>query len=115
MHLISKEFHFSAAHHLNGLPAGHPCGNIHGHNYVVKVILFGNPNENGFVQDYGELKPIQRFIDDTLDHKDLNAFFPQPTVEVMCEHLYHLFKRDFPKLQAIEMSETPKTNCHYEE
>jgi 6-pyruvoyl-tetrahydropterin synthase len=36
---ISKEFAFSAAHHLNGLPPSHPCSRVHGHNYVVRVVL----------------------------------------------------------------------------
>jgi len=116
MHTISKEFHFSASHVLVGLPDCHPCGRLHGHNYILKVILKGSPNSKGFVQDYGELKPIQEFIDQNLDHKHLNDFFPfQPSVELMTENLFHFFKKDYPMLHAVEMSETPKTNCRYEE
>ena len=36
---ISKEFHFSASHRLEGLHDGHPCGRMHGHNYVVEIEL----------------------------------------------------------------------------
>lgn len=116
MNTISKEFHFSASHVLNGLPEGHPCGRMHGHNYIVKIFLRGEPNQHGFVQDYRELEPIKRFIDDCLDHKHLNDVFQfQPSVENMTSYIYHMFKPLFPLLHAIEMSETPKTNCRYEE
>lgn len=115
MNVISKEFHFSASHVLNGLKEGHPCGRLHGHNYIIKVYLKGEPDEVGFVQDYNDLEPIKKWIDDNLDHKHLNDYFTfNPTVELMSKHIYHLFKNQFPKLYAVHMSETPKTNCHYE-
>lgn len=115
MNTISKEFHFSASHILNGLPEGHPCGRLHGHNYVVTVFLKGEPNQYGFVQDYRELDPIKKYIDDTLDHRHLNDIFEfQTSVENMSKFLYELFKPQFPLLSAVEMSETPKTRCRYE-
>ena len=40
MFKISKEFYFSAAHALFGLPDDHPCTRLHGHNYVVTVHLY---------------------------------------------------------------------------
>ncbi|MEI8086077.1 MAG: 6-carboxytetrahydropterin synthase [Paludibacter sp.] len=115
MYIISKEFHFSASHILHGLYDGHPCGRLHGHNYILRVFLKGELNQVGFVQDYGELKPISVWIDETLDHKHLNDVFDfQPSVEKMSKHIYDLFKPQFPLLHAIEISETPKTNCRYE-
>lgn len=114
---ISKEFHFSASHVLEGLEPGHPCGRLHGHNYTIKVFLSGQQEEPaGFIQDYRELDPIKKFIDDELDHKHLNDVFPNmnPSVENMSQEIFHRFKPLFPKLVAIEMSETPKTNCRYE-
>lgn len=116
MNTISKEFHFSASHVLNGLNEGHPCGRLHGHNYVVTVFLKGEPNKHGFVQDYRELEPIKKYIDEVLDHRHLNEVFPfQTSVENMSKHLFEMFKPQFPLLTAIEMSETPKTKCRYEE
>ena len=116
MHTISKEFHFSSAHQLHGLPADHPCSRLHGHNYVLKLFLKGEVDNIGFVQDYRELDKVKRFVDDVLDHKFLNDVFPahNTTVENMCKILFDLFKKDYPLLFAIEMSETPKTNCRYE-
>lgn len=115
---ISKEFHFSAAHHLEGLHEGHPCGRMHGHNYVLRVFLRGPVNKVGFIQDYNELALIKRYVDDVLDHKLLNEVFPlhNPTVENMAPVIFHFIKNElgFDKLYALEMSETPKTNCRYE-
>ena len=69
MFRISKEFHFSASHQLHGLPEGHQCARLHGHNYIIRVTLASETlNEVGFVQDYGDLKPIGKWIDETLDH-----------------------------------------------
>lgn len=117
MYTISKEFHFSASHQLMGLHETHPCGRIHGHNYTLKVFLRGNePNKDGFVQDYNDLKPISDWVDNILDHRHLNEIFDfQTSVENMSKYIYDLFKPQFPLLYAVEMSETPKTNCRYEE
>ena len=37
MFVIKKRFSFSAAHRLLDLPAGHKCGRLHGHNYIVEL------------------------------------------------------------------------------
>lgn len=112
---IKKEYHFSSAHQLKGLPDSHPCSRLHGHNYVLTVHLTGDVNDVGFVQDYRDLDPIKTYVDDNLDHKNLNDVFPQinTTVENMCVLLYNRFKPFFPLLSAIELSETPKTSCIY--
>jgi 6-pyruvoyltetrahydropterin/6-carboxytetrahydropterin synthase len=116
MFTIKKEFHFSSAHQLHGLPEEHPCSRLHGHNYILIVYLKGKPNEIGFVQDYRELDKIKKYVDDVLDHKFLNDVFPthNTTVENMTKILYDYFIQDYPLISAIELSETPKTNCRYE-
>ncbi len=55
-------------------------------------------------------------MDEVLDHKFLNEVFPlhNTTVENMSKILFDYFKQDYPLLHAIELSETPKTNCRYE-
>jgi 6-pyruvoyltetrahydropterin/6-carboxytetrahydropterin synthase len=112
---IMKEFHFSSAHQLKGLPETHPCSRLHGHNYILKVFLQGAVNEIGFVQDYRELDKIKDFVDRVMDHRNLNDVFEcNTTVENMCMQVYNKFKPEYPLLHAIEMSETPKTNCRYQ-
>lgn len=117
MYKISKEFAFSASHALHGLAPDHPCTRLHGHNYVVTVHLQSETlNENGFVIDYHDLKPIKEYIDDHLDHRHLNDIM-QPlnsSAENLAKMIYDIFKPTFPQLYAIEVSETPKTSAIYQ-
>lgn len=115
MYTISKQFTFSSAHQLFGLPADHPCSRLHGHNYVLTVFLKGEADGVGFVQDYRDLDKIKDYVDN-LDHRNLNDIFTgvNTTVENITRILYHKFKADYPLITAVELSETPKTNCRYE-
>lgn len=117
MYTISKMFEFSAAHQLFGLPQGHKCGNLHGHNYIIKVVLKSEElNEHGFVVDYGDLAPIKRYIDENLDHKNLNDVLGfQTSAENIAKFLYSKFKEMFPQLTEVHVSETAKTWAVYTE
>ena len=116
MYKIRKEFHFSASHQLKGLPEEHPCSRVHGHNYIVTVELQTNKlNDVGFVMDYRALEPIKKWIDEQYDHQHLNDIFfgINPTAENMAKIIFQRWKRDFPQLCAVEVSETPKTSARY--
>jgi len=115
MYTIRKEFHFSAAHRLVGLPPEHPCGNVHGHNYKVTLELVSiKLNTNGFVVDYRQLQPVKEWIDEHLDHKLLNdCMVNTPTAENIAKMLFMQFKPRFPQLTAVEVSETEKTTARY--
>ena len=112
---IQKEFHFSASHQLQGLPEGHQCGRLHGHNYIVVVVLGSNElDEHGFVVDYGELKPLKDFIDSKMDHRHLNDVFDfQTTAENMAKYLYDYAKGLWKEVIEVRISETPKTWSRY--
>jgi len=117
MYKISKEFPFSAAHSLYGLPDDHPCSRMHGHNYVVTVHLRSKElNGQGFVRDYNELRLVKEYIDSTLDHRNLNDILMplNSSAENLAKMLYDVFKPLLPELYAIEVSETPKTSAIYE-
>lgn len=115
MYKISKQFEFSAAHQLNGLPDGHPCSRLHGHNYIVIVELESAAlNEVGFVRDYGELKVVKEYLDRHFDHKCLNdVMLINPTAENLARTVFMRFKDEFPELSAVRVSETPKTWAEY--
>lgn len=117
MYKISKEFSFSAAHSLFGLPDNHPCSRLHGHNYVVTVHLCSEElNPQGFVRDYNELKIVKDYIDYKLDHRNLNDIMAplNSSAENIAKMLYDKFKHQLPELYAVEVSETPKTSAIYE-
>lgn len=119
---IEKEFHFSASHQLRDLPEDHQCARLHGHNYILKVILFAKELTGpGFVVDYGELKFIKDQVD-KMDHRHLNDLFPfNPTSENVCRYFCELQVIDI-KAQgwdnvihvSIALSETPKTWAYYD-
>lgn len=121
MYTISKEFHFSSSHILYGLEDGHPCGRMHGHNYVVVVELKSTElNDVGFVKDYRQLDPIKKWIDDNLDHLHLNDVLPtsmNPSAENMARFFYYKFQELIPdseSISAVTVKETPKTAARYE-
>lgn len=112
---ISKEFAFCAAHQLHGLPEGHKCGRLHGHNYrVVMVLASQTLDEYSFVVDYGDLKPVKDWIDDKLDHRNLNDVFHVPTTaENLAQQLFAFWRVRYPQLTEVRVSETPKTWATY--
>lgn len=117
MYKISKEFAFSAAHALFGLGPDHPCTRLHGHNYIVRVHLRAKAlNETGFVRDYNDLKLVKHYIDNNLDHKNLNDIMAplNSSAENLAKMLFDIFKPMLPELYAVEVSETPKTSAIYE-
>jgi len=115
MYCISKEFHFSAAHQLSHLPEGHPCKRLHGHNYIVEMVLESEAlDHRGFVTDYNELRTVKEYIDAYLDHRNLNDVLDRPTTaENLARHLFDRFAGEFPTLAEVRVSETPKTWARY--
>lgn len=113
--MIEKDFAFSASHVLNGLPEGHQCGRLHGHNYTVRIRLTGTTlRDVGFLYDYGDLAPFKGLIDDTLDHRHLNdVMVGNPTAENLAHHLANIAGGllHLPRgvQVAVGVSETPKT------
>jgi 6-pyruvoyltetrahydropterin/6-carboxytetrahydropterin synthase len=113
---IRKRFEFSAAHRLRGLPRGHQCARLHGHNYVVEITLASEKlDRRGFVRDYGELRALKDYIDRQFDHRDLNKFIAQPTAENIARLIFKWASPRFPETIAVSVSETPNTWATYRE
>lgn len=117
MFTISKRFEFSASHQLMGLPEGHPCARVHGHNYAVEVILQSETlNDTGFVVDFKELKPLKTYLDDTMDHRHLNDVLPvQTSSEEIARYLYDWCKDRWDQVVVVRVSESPKSWAEYRE
>lgn len=124
MFRIGKTFKFSASHVLEGLPAGHQCGRLHGHNYTVEIIITGFDSaltEEGWLKDFGDLKPIKEYIDATFDHRHLNDIVTyQPTSELLANHLFgefkallHLEGKNAIWVERVRISETDSTWAEY--
>lgn len=116
MYQISKRFEFSASHVIGGLPDDHPCSRLHGHNYVVEVVLEGAELDSvGFIRDYRELSALKSYIDETIDHRHLNDVMghERTTAEVLAKWLYDWCKAKWPETAAVRVSETPRTWAEY--
>lgn len=117
MFTITKQFHFSASHSLDTLSEGHPCSRLHGHNYIVELVLKSDIlDEHGFVVDYLALNTFKEYIDNELDHRHLNNVFPfQPSSENIAKFLYQWSKQRWEQVSAVRVSETAKTWAEYQE
>ena len=116
MYIITKEFHFSASHHLPSLPDGHPCKRMHGHNYIVIVELQSETlNEHGFVREYAELNQLRDYIDEKFDHRLLNDVVGDHAVssECLAKHFYDWCAEHWSETSAVKIIETPKLSAEY--
>lgn len=119
---LSRKLTFSAAHRLH-----HPdqddslygkCANLHGHNYVVEVMVQGKVDpETGFVVDLKDLRDLMRDkIERILDHKNLDsdvAYFNKrvQSAENICIFIWHSLENEIPsgaRLYRVRLYETEK-------
>ncbi|HDR7456556.1 TPA: 6-carboxytetrahydropterin synthase QueD [Bacillus paranthracis] len=87
--MVSKEFTFDAAHHLQCYEG--KCKNLHGHTYKVVFGISGYVNEIGLAIDFGDIKEIwKNEIEIYLDHRYLNETLPamNTTAENMVVWIY---------------------------
>jgi 6-pyruvoyltetrahydropterin/6-carboxytetrahydropterin synthase len=78
--LLRREFSFDAAHRLEQYHG--KCEALHGHTYRFAVTIAGDPDAEGMVLDFVELKRIvSENVLSSLDHSYLNNVIPQPTAE----------------------------------
>lgn len=112
---ISKDFYFSASHQLDGLPKDHPCSRLHGHNFIVRLVLEADVLDSvGFVRDYNDLREFSRWLDGTFDHRHLNDRVDfNPTSENMVAYLYEVARKFDLPVAEVSWSETPKTWATY--
>lgn len=115
MYTIAKQFHFSASHQLTSLPPSHKCSRLHGHNYVVELILSSPTlNQHGFVEDYADLAPFAAFVAAKCDHRHLNEFLQPATAEKLAWYLWHIARSQWPRHDlVVRVSETPGTWAVY--
>ena len=78
---IAKEFHWEMGHRLpfhNG-----KCKNLHGHSYKCMVELTGDPDSNGMVIDYFDVKKVIGPIINELDHSFMVCKDDMEVIEVL--------------------------------
>lgn len=93
---ISCEFHYDSAHQLPAVPEGHKCGRLHGHTYVLTVVVDGPVRGDGFVCDFADIKEEVKPLIDSLDHRLLNDIpgLENPTVEIQLAWMWERINLD---------------------
>ena len=123
--LVSRREAFNAAHVLRNpeLPDAEnrrlygKCANLHGHNYVVEVVVAGEIDPTtGYVLDLKWLSEIisRRIIED-VDHRNLNTDVPWlkdliPTAENLALAFWERLASELPEgsLRTVRVWETEK-------
>jgi 6-pyruvoyltetrahydropterin/6-carboxytetrahydropterin synthase len=129
---VTRKVHFNAAHRLHNPeksdewnrdtfgPCNHP--NWHGHNYVLKVTVAGEPDpETGYVIDLGVLKSIlNEKVVDRVDHRNLNLdvdFMDGiiPSTENFAIAIWNQLEGELPsgRLHCVRLYETERNYVEY--
>jgi 6-pyruvoyltetrahydropterin/6-carboxytetrahydropterin synthase len=113
---LRKTFQFEAAHLLPHLPASHKCRRLHGHSFVVDVVVEGECDPKlGWLMDYADISAAFKPIHEQLDHFYLNeiAGLENPTSENLAVWIWERLKPKLPLLKEIVVAETCMSRCVY--
>jgi GTP cyclohydrolase IA len=128
--LVSRRESFNAAHRLCNPALSDAenrrlfgkCVNMHGHNYIVEVVVVGDVNPpTGYVMDLKRLSDlIGREIVDQVDHRVLNTDVPwlagcNPTAENLARAFWARLEPHVPdgSLHSVKVWETDKNWAEY--
>jgi 6-pyruvoyltetrahydropterin/6-carboxytetrahydropterin synthase len=123
--LVSRRETFNAAHELRDPALSDAenrrlfgkCANLHGHNYVLEVVVAGQiDHATGYVLDLKQLSDVisSRIIED-VDHRNLNTDVPWlggiiPTAENLAVAFWERLRSELPagSLHSVRLWETDK-------
>lgn len=108
---ITKSVNFDAAHMLADAvplaPSDHPYKRVHGHSFVLKVTVEGEPDPAvGWVVDFDDVTAALGRVREKLDHQYLNEIegLEVPTLENICLWVAKTLRPDLPGLTEVEVS-----------
>ena len=120
MYEIAIKGHLASAHYLPGYEG--PCKNLHGHTWMVEVVIAGERLDNvGMVADFAVLKSKLRDFLSALDHVCLNdlAYFKKvnPTTENIARYIYQNFANVISplKIRKVQVWESDSASVVYYE
>ena len=122
---VSRRESFNAAHQLRDPALSDDenrrlfgkCVNLHGHNYVLDVVVAGEIDDaTGYVWDLKQLSDVmRRQIIQEVDHRNLNTDVPWlkeriPTAENLALAFWERLQTELPAglLRSVRVSETDK-------
>ena len=113
---LRKTFQFEAAHLLPHLPKAHKCRRLHGHSFVVEIVIEGECDPKlGWLMDYADISAAFKPILDRLDHYYLNEIpgLENPTSENLAAWIWKRLHPKLPLLKEIVVAETCMSRCVY--
>ena len=113
---LRKTFQFEAAHLLPHLPKVHKCRRLHGHSFVVEIVIEGECDPKlGWLMDYADISAAFKPILDRLDHYYLNEIpgLENPTSENLAAWIWKRLHPKLPLLKEIVVAETCMSRCVY--
>ncbi len=114
--LLQREYRFEAAHFLPKVAAGHKCARMHGHGYLVVVVVEGEIDpELGWVIDLAAIDDHVGPLVGALDHRVLNDIdgLANPTSELLAVWLWDRLRPSLPILVELQVAETASSRCIY--
>lgn len=102
---VFKTFTFDSAHWLPDYDG--PCGNLHGHTYLLEVGVGGEMTDAGMVVDFGTIKKDVNKIIDRFDHALINDFLQLPTAENMALEILKEVEAAGYESVLVRLYETP--------
>lgn len=118
MYEIGITRRFSSAHRLMNYNGR--CENLHGHNYKVELVVYGDALVNGMLVDFALFKQKADEIIKSLDHAYLNEMEPftkiEPSAENIAEYIYAALSRRFTdtiRLRYVKVWESDDTWAIY--
>lgn len=104
--LIFRDFKFDAAHFLPSYKG--KCERLHGHTYKLRVTLEGEPDSEGMIVDFAEIKRVvEEKVLSELDHADLNKVLKNPSAENIAKWVWERLEGAFEvKLCEVAVWET---------
>src|SRR3954471_615257 len=113
---LRKTYQFEAAHLLPHLPESHKCRRLHGHSFMVEVVVAGEIDARlGWVMDYAAITDAFKPLLDRLDHYYLNEIegLENPTSENVAVWIWQRLKPRLPLLTEVMVAETCTARCVY--
>ena len=113
---LRKSFQIESAHRLPNVPVGHKCARLHGHSWVIELVLDGPVGaDTGWVMDFADVKAAFRPLYDQLDHHYLNDIpgLENPTSERLAIWIWERLKPELPLLSQVVIAETCTSRCAY--
>lgn len=113
---LRKSFRFEAAHHLPFAPEGHRCRQLHGHSYVVEIVVEGDIDpQHQWYMDYGDILARCEPVKKELDHKTINEIpgLEAGTAELLSVYIWERIVGKMPGLMEVVVRETDTSSCTY--